>query len=70
MNFNRETLEQLAKLNDDELTAELAKQIKIKQENGTLGELEKMLRVITPFLSSEQKNRLAKIIKDAQEQNQ
>ena len=70
MNFNRETLEQLSKLNDDELTAELAKQIKIKQENGTLGELEKMLRVITPFLSSEQKNRLAKIIKDAQEQNQ
>ena len=70
MNFNRETLEQLSKLNDDELTTELAKQIKIKQENGTLGELEKMLRVITPFLSSEQKNRLAKIIKDAQEQNQ
>ena len=69
MNFNRETLEQLSKLSDDELSAELAKQIKIKKENGTLGELEKMLRVITPFLSSEQKNRLAKIIKDAQEQN-
>ena len=70
MNFNRETLEQLSKLSDDELSAELAKQIKIKKENGTLGELEKMLRVITPFLSNEQKNRLAKIIKDAQEQNQ
>ena len=70
MNFNRETLEQLSKLNDDELAAELAKQIKIKKENGTLGELEKMLRVITPFLSNEQKDRLAKIIKEAQEQNQ
>ncbi len=69
MNFNRETLEQLSKLNDDELTAELSKQIKIKKENGTLGELEKMLRVITPFLSNEQKSRLAKIIKDAQEEN-
>lgn len=69
MNFNRETLEQLSKLNDDELTAELSKQIKIKKENGTLGELEKMLRVITPFLSNEQKSRLAKIIKVAQEEN-
>lgn len=69
MNFNRETLEQLSKLNDDELTAELSKQIKIKKENGTLGELEKMLRVITPFLSNEQKSRLAKIIKDAQEES-
>lgn len=70
MNFNRDTLEQLSKLDDNELAAELAKQIKIKKENGTLGELEKMLRVITPFLSNEQKDRLAKIIKEAQEQNQ
>ncbi len=70
MNFNRETIEQLSKLDDDELTAELAKQIKIKKANGTLGELEKMVRVITPFLSNEQKTRLAKIIQDAQAENQ
>lgn len=70
MNFNRETIEQLSKLDDDELTAELAKQIKIKKANGTLGELEKMIRVITPFLSNEQKTRLAKIIQDAQVENQ
>lgn len=70
MNFNPDSLAKLAKLSDEELIAELSKQIKAKRADGTLGELEKMVRVITPFLSAEQKARLAKVIQAAQAQSE
>lgn len=68
MDFNRKTLEHLSKLSDDELTNLLAEQIRIKKENGTLGEVEKMIRVISPLLSQDQRQRLIKIIQSIQNQ--
>ena len=68
MDFNRKTLEHLSKLSDDELTNLLADQIRIKKENGTLGEVEKMIRVISPLLSQDQRQRLIKIIQSIQNQ--
>lgn len=69
MNFKdaKNAINELSNLSDEELTAELSRQIKIKKENGSLGDLEKMVRVISPFLDSEQKNRLVGIIKSMQE---
>ena len=68
MEFNQKTLERLSKLNDDELTALLAEQIRLKKANGTLGDVEKMIRVIGPMLSDEQRTRLIKIIQSIQNQ--
>ena len=69
MEFNQKTLEHLSKLSDDELTKLLAEQICIKKANGTLGEIEKMMKVITPLLSPEQRQRLIKIIQSIQKQS-
>ncbi len=68
MEFNQKTLEQLSRLNDDELTTLLAEQIRVKKANGTLGEIEKMMRVIGPMLNSEQRSRLVKIIQSIKNQ--
>ena len=68
MEFNQKTLDQLSKLNDDELTNLLAEQIRIKKANGTIGDIEKMVRVIGPLLNKEQRTRLIKIIKSIQNQ--
>ncbi|MCM1403892.1 MAG: hypothetical protein NC133_00045 [Prevotella sp.] len=69
MDFNQKTVERLSKLNDDELTNLLAEQIRIKKANGTLGDVEKMIRVIGPMLNQEQRTRLIKIIQTIQNQN-
>lgn len=68
MEFNQKTLDQLSKLNDDELTNLLAEQIRIKKTNGTLGDVEKMIRLIGPMLTTEQRTRLVKIIQSIQNQ--
>ncbi len=68
MEFNQKTLEQLSKLNDDELTKLLTEQIRIKKTNGTLNDIEKIVRVISPMLSDEQRARLIKIIQSIQNQ--
>ena len=68
MEFNQKTIDQLSQLNDDELTALLAEQIRIKKANGTLGDIEKMIRVIGPMLNSEQRNRLIKIVQSIKNQ--
>ena len=68
MEFNQKTLDQLSKLSDDELTNLLAEQISIKKANGTLGDIEKMVRLIGPMLTAEQRTRLIKIIQSIQNQ--
>ena len=68
MEFNQKTLEQLSKLNDDELSKLLTEQIRIKKTNGTLNDIEKIVRVISPMLSDEQRARLIKIIQSIQNQ--
>ena len=68
MDFNQKTIDQLSQLNDDELTALLAEQIRIKKANGTLGDIEKMIRIIGPMLNSEQRNRLIKIVQSIKNQ--
>ena len=68
MEFNQKTIEQLSQLNDDELTTLLAEQIRIKKANGTLGDVEKMVRVIGPMLNREQRARLIKIIQSIKNQ--
>ena len=68
MEFNQKTIEQLAKLSDEELTTLLAEQIRMKKANGTLGEVEKLVRVISPMLNKEQRTRLIKIIQSIQNQ--
>lgn len=68
MDFNRKTLDHLSKLSDEELTNLLAEQIRIKKANGTLDEVEKMIRIIGPLLSQDQRQRLIKIIQSIQNQ--
>ncbi len=68
MEFNQKTLEHLSKLSDAELTNLLAEQFRIKKANGTLGDIEKIVRVISPMLNIEQRNRLIKIIQSMQNQ--
>ena len=68
MEFNQKTLEQLSQLSDDELTTLLADQIRIKKANGTLSDIENMIRVIGPMLNNEQRTRLIKIIQTIQKQ--
>lgn len=68
MEINQKTLERLSKLSDEELTNLLAEQIRIKKKNGTLGDIEKMVRVIGPMLNNEQRARLIKIIQSIQNQ--
>ena len=68
MDFNQKTIERLSKLSDEELTNLLAEQIRIKKNNGTLGDVEKMIRVIGPMLNDNQRARLIKIIQSIQNQ--
>lgn len=68
MEFNQKTLDRLSKLNDDELTNLLAEQIRIKKDNGTIGDVEKMIRIVGPMLNQEQRARLIKIIQSIQKQ--
>ncbi|MDR1917492.1 MAG: hypothetical protein LBQ05_00715 [Christensenellaceae bacterium] len=53
----------LSKMNDNELFSELSKQVAIKQKNGTMGDIDKLAKTITPFLNPEQKKRLDTILK-------
>ena len=68
MEFNQKTFDRLSKLSDDELTNLLAEKIRIKKANGTLGDVEKIVRVLGPMLNHEQRNRLVKIIQSIQNQ--
>jgi len=68
MEFNQKTIEQLSQLSDDELTNLLAEQIRIKKANDTLGDVEKMVRLIGPMLNREQRSRLIKIIQSIKNQ--
>ncbi len=68
MEFNQKTLDRLSKMNDKELTNLLAEQIRIKKANGTIGDVEKIIRVIGPMLNQDQRARLIKIIKSIQNQ--
>lgn len=68
MEFNQKTIDRLSKMDDDELTALLAEQIRKKKADGTLGDVEKMIRIIGPMLNQEQRTRLIKIIQSIQNQ--
>ena len=68
MDFNQKTLDRLSKLSDEELTNLLSEQIRIKKANGTLGDIEKMVRVIGPMLNENQRARLIKMIQTIQNQ--
>ncbi len=68
MEFNQKSLERLARLSDEELTNLLAEQIRIKKSNGTLDDIEKIVRVIGPMLNQDQRARLVKIIQSVQNQ--
>lgn len=63
MEFNQKIIERLSKLSDEDLIALFTEQIKIKKDNGTLGEIEKIIQVIGPMLNEEQRARLINIIK-------
>ena len=62
MEINQKIIEHLSKLSDDELTTLFTEQIRIKKNNGTLGDIEKLIKVIEPMLKDEQRARLIKII--------
>jgi len=64
MEINQKIIEQLARLSDDELTTLFSEQIRIKKENGTLSDVEKMIKIIGPMLNEEQRTRLIKIIQN------
>jgi cell fate (sporulation/competence/biofilm development) regulator YmcA (YheA/YmcA/DUF963 family) len=59
----KKTINELSKLTDGQLLNELSKQIAIKQQNGTIGDIEKTIKTVQPFLNSEQKKRLNDILK-------
>lgn len=63
MEFNQKIIERLSKLSDEDLIALFTEQIKIKKDNGTLGDIEKIIQVIGPMLNEEQRARLINIIK-------
>jgi len=64
MEINQKIIEQLARLSDDELTTLFSEQIRIKKDNGTLSDVEKMIKIIGPMLNEEQRTRLIKIIQN------
>ncbi len=64
MEFNQKIIDRLSKLSDDELTNLFSEQIRIKKNNGTLSDVEKMIKVISPLLNEEQRTRLIKIIQN------
>jgi len=68
MEINQKIIEHLSKLDDDELTALFKEQIQLKKKNGTLGELEKIIKIIGPMLNDEQRTRLIKIIQSIKNQ--
>ncbi len=64
MSSVKNKINELSKLSDDQLTTEFKKQIAMKKENGTLGDIEKTVRMLSPFLNKEQKERLLNILKN------
>jgi len=64
MEINQKLIERLARLSDDELTTLFSEQIRIKKDNGTLSDVEKMIKIIGPMLNEEQRTRLIKIIQN------
>ncbi len=64
MEINQKIIERLARLSDDELTTLFSEQIRIKKDNGTLSDVEKMIKIIGPMLNEEQRTRLIKIIQN------
>jgi transcription termination factor NusB len=62
----KDTVDELSKLTDTQLVDELAKQVALKKQNGTLGDIEKLIKTIRPFLNAEQKGRLTNVIKNIQ----
>ena len=44
MEFNQKIIDQLSKLSNEELIALFTEQIKLKKQNGTLGDLEKLIK--------------------------
>jgi cytochrome c556 len=66
MNTMKNTIDGLSKLTDQQLADELSRQISFKKQNGTMGDIEKLVKTITPFLTDEQKTRLDNIVKTMQ----
>jgi hypothetical protein len=59
----KSNIDELSKLNDNQLENELQRQITLKKQNGTIGDIEKLIKTINPYLNNEQKQRLERIIK-------
>ena len=57
----REAIGHYSKLNNDQLMAELVKQLATKREKGEMASVRETIEKIKPFLSAEQKNRLETI---------
>ncbi|MBR4418665.1 MAG: hypothetical protein IKT33_01525 [Clostridia bacterium] len=68
MEFNQKIIERLSKHSDKELIELFTEQIKLKKQNGTLGDLEKLIKIISPMLNEDQRTRLAKIIQTIKNQ--
>ena len=68
MEINQKIIDHLSNLNDDELTALFIEQIRIKKDNGSLGDIEKLIKVIGPMLNDNQRARLLKIIQSIKNQ--
>jgi hypothetical protein len=60
----KNTINNLSKLNDDQLFSELSKQVAIKQKNGSIGDINRLFTTIQPFLNAEQKKRLDTVMKN------
>jgi uncharacterized protein YbgA (DUF1722 family) len=56
------TINALSKLNDEQLMAELSKQVSKKKQNGTGNDIMKVINTISPYLNNEQKSRLNNIM--------
>ncbi len=68
MEFNQKIIDQLSKLSNEELITLFTEQIKLKKQNGTLGDLEKLIKIISPMLNEEQRTRLTQIIQTIKNQ--
>jgi len=68
MEFNQKIIDQLSKLSNEELITLFTEQIKLKKQNGTLGDLEKLIKIIGPMLNEEQRTRLTQIIQTIKNQ--
>lgn len=56
------TINALSKLSDDQLMAELSKQVSKKKQSGSGGDIMKVISTISPYLNTEQKTRLDSIM--------